>query len=263
MLVRGGALFNPDKYGESPCQLPTTHNLTFSGEGMNMPAERSYEKISINGAKHSKAHGITVIEGLSFTGANQAANYKFEPSKNLDATLSQMLSTYGVEGTLQRLEVAGDPAGDFKLIWDYIDDNYSYYNTTINGYGVDLAIEYAEYLQNGGQALTGVVAKYTPDGGDAGSNPDRLQSMHDNILGNLDINSIIDKFFDGNAANGAPNVPAGYSGGGSNATPNEALGQALLDAVFAADLDGRPYYSGSEGANPAPTIVWDVAHGLL
>jgi len=128
---------------------------------------------------------------------------------------------------------------------------------------VELGIEYAEYLQNGGTALTGVVAKYAPDGTDAGTNPDRLQSMHDNVLGNLDINSIIDKFFDGNAANGTPSTPPGYAGGGSNATPDEATGQRLLDAVFGADLDGRPYYSGNEGANAEPTIAWDVAHGLI
>ncbi|HEY0147864.1 MAG TPA: hypothetical protein VGB70_02555 [Allosphingosinicella sp.] len=232
-----------------------------------MPAEKSYQKISTKGAQHSKAHGITVVEGLTFTEADDAANFKFEPSQNMDSLLAQMLADYGVKGTLQRLEVAGDPAGDFKLIWDYIDDNYSYYNTTINTYGVELAIEYAAYLKNGGTPLTGVIAKYTPDGGDAGSNPDRLQSMHDNILGNLDINSIVDKFFDGSAANGAPNLPAGYaaggSNGGSNGTADEATGQKLLDAVFAADLEDRPYYSGSEGADAGPTILWDSQHGLL
>lgn len=232
-----------------------------------MPSARSYEVISTNGAKHSKAHRITVIEGLTFTEADDAGNFRFEPSQNLDGLLAQMLSTYGVEGTLQRLEVAGDEAGDFKLIWDYIDDNYSYYNTTINKYGVDLAIEYAEYLQNGGEPLTDVVAKYAPDGADVGTAPDRVQSMHDNILGNLDINSIIDKFFDGNAANGSPNTPPGYfsggSNGGANGTADEVTGQALLDAVFGADLDGRPYYGGYEGTSAAPTIAWDVAHGLL
>lgn len=227
-----------------------------------MPAARSYEVISTKGAQHSKAHGITVLQGVTFTEADDAANFRFEPNQNHDALISSMLAQYGVEGTLQRLEVAGDPTGDFKLIWDYIDDNYSYYNNTINKYAVDLGLEYAEYLQNGGEAMTDVVAKYAPDGGDAGTNPDRLQSMHDNILGNLDINSIIDKFFDGNAGNGSPNAP-GYASGGSNAAPDEATGQALLDAVFAADLDGRPYYGGYEGSNPAPTIAWDMAHGLL
>ncbi len=232
-----------------------------------MPSARSYEVISTKGAENSKAHGITVLRNVTFTEANEAANFKFEPSQNVDAQLSDMLTKYGVAGTIQRLEVAGDPLGDFKLIWDYIDDNYSYYNTTINKYGVDLAIEYAKHLQSGGDDLTDVVAKYAPDGVDAGNNPDRLQSMHDNILGNLDINSIIDKFFDGNAANGTPQTPAGYatggSNGGSNGTANETVGQALLDAVFAADLEGRPYYSGSEGAVATPTIAWDMSHGLL
>ena len=77
------------------------------------------------------------------------------------------------------------------------------------------------------------------------------------------MNSIVDKFFDGNAANGAPVTPEGsYAAGGSNATPNEAVGQALLDAVFAANLDDRPYNSGAEGANYAPTLSCDVTHQL-
>jgi hypothetical protein len=232
-----------------------------------MPAARSYEVISTKGAQHSKAHRITVLEGVTFTEADEAANFRFEPNQNHDELLGSMLAQYGVEGTLQRLEVAGDPTGDFKLIWDYIDDNYSYYNTTINRYGVELALEYAEYLQKGGDPLTDVIAKYSPDGGDAGTNPDRVQSMHDNILGNLDVNSIIDKFFDGNSANGAPDVPSGYASGGSNGgangTADELTGQALLDAVFAADLEDRPYYSGNEGSNAQPTILWDMSHGLI
>jgi hypothetical protein len=232
-----------------------------------MPAAKSYENISIKGAQNSKAHGITVLNGVTFTEADAATNFKFEPNQNHDALLAKMLADFGVKGTLDRLEVAGDPTGDFKLIWDYIDDNYSYYNTTINKYGVDLALEYAQYLQKGGTPLTDVTAKFAPDGPDAGTNPDRLQSMHDNILGNLDINSIIDKFFDGDASNGSPNVPAGYAGGGSNGGTNgkadEVTGQALLDRIFAADLDGRPYYSGSEGANAEPTILWDMSNGLI
>jgi hypothetical protein len=63
------------------------------------------------------------------------------------------------------------------------------------------------------------------------------------------------------------NTPDGYaegrSSGGSNGTANELTGQALLDAVFAAGLEGRPYYGGYEGSSPALTIAWDTAHGLL
>ena len=228
-----------------------------------MPAARSYEVISTRGAQHSNAHKITVLTGVTFTEADEAANFRFEPNQNHDALLASMLSQYGVAGTLQRLEVAGDATGDFKLIWDYIDDNYSYYDTTINAYGVELGLEYAKYLRNGGSPLSDVTAKYAPDGADAGTAPDRNQSMHDNILGNLDINSIIDKFFDGDASNGAPNAPGypgGGSNGGSNGTAAEALGQALIDAVFGADLDGRPYYGGYEGTSPAATLAWDAVH---
>jgi hypothetical protein len=168
---------------------------------------------------------------------------------------------------VDHLTVDGQKAGVFELLWDYVDDHYSYYNTEINGVGVELGLAYANYLQHGGAALTDVVAKYTPDGADAGTNPDRVQSMHDNLLGNLDIASIVDKFFDGNSGNGSADVPSGYpangSNGGSNGTADETLGQQLIDAVVAAHLDGRPIYSGNEGANYTPTYNFDVSHGLL
>jgi hypothetical protein len=203
------------------------------------------------------------LTGISFVDAEHAANHKFEPDSNLDGFLAGMIASYGVQGTIDRLTVDGGKAGLFQLIWDYVDDNYSYYNTGINAVAVELGLAYADYLRDGGSPLTGVVAKFTPDGADAGSAPDRLQSLHDNLLGNLDINSIIDKFFDGNSANGAPDTPAGYFTGGSNATPDEATGQQLLDAVFDAGLDGRPYYGGYETETYQPTHAWDVMHHLL
>ena len=202
------------------------------------------------------------LTGINFVDAAHAADHKFEPDSNLDGFIKGMLDTYGVAGTVDRLTVDGGKAGVFELIWDYVDDHYSYYNTSINAIGVELGLKYADYLLHGGTPLTDVVAKYTPDGPDAGTAPDRLQSMHDNILGNLDIGSIIDKFFDGDPTNGSAHISSGLFGG-SNATPDEVTGQHLLDAVFAAGLDGRPYYGGNEGAAYQPTHDWDVSHHLL
>lgn len=214
----------------------------------------------------SRANKIN-LTGINFTDAQQAANNRFEPDSPLNNFIKATLADHGVAGTLDLLSVDGGKAGVFQLIWDYIDDNYSYYNTQINAYGVELGLAYADYLQAGGTALTNVVAKFTPDGPDAGTNPDRLQSMHDNILGNLDINSIIDKFFDSNAGNGTPNAPSGYftggSNGGANGIADEATGNQLLAAVFAADLADRPYYGGYEGTSATATILWDVDNGLL
>ena len=39
------------------------------------------------------------------------------------------------------------------IVWDYIDDNYSYYNNAINEAAVRLGLAYADYLQAGGGAL--------------------------------------------------------------------------------------------------------------
>jgi hypothetical protein len=207
------------------------------------------------------------LSGIAFGEADETVNYKFEPDDNYDVLIKSIVDQRGVQGAVDTLTVNGGKADVFKLLWDYVDDHYSYYDTGINAFGVELGLAYANYLKNGGVALTDVVAKYAPDGGDAGTAPDRLQSMHDNLLGNLDINSIVDKFFDGNSANGSANVPPGYftggSNGGANGVANEALGQSLIDAVVSAGLVGRPYYGGYEGTDATPTVTWDMSHGLL
>ena len=83
-----------------------------------------------------------------------------------------------------------------------------------------------------------------------GTAPDRLQSMHDNLLGNLSIAGLNDKL------RGPPN--------GSNPVPDEQAYQdiiALLATHGLSDLVNRPYYGGSEGeANAA--AAYDQAHGL-
>jgi hypothetical protein len=203
------------------------------------------------------------LTGIAFGEADETGNNKFEPDDNYDVLIKSIVDQRGVQGAIDTLTVNGGKADAFKLLWDYVDDHYSYYDTGINGFGVELGLAYAKYLQSGGVALTDVVAKYAVDGGDAGSAPDRVQSMHDNLLGNLDLASIVDKFFDGNSANGSAVVPTGVPTGGSNATPNEALGQSYIDAIVSIGLVGRPYYGGYEGTNPAPTVAWDVDHGLL
>ncbi|RYG11930.1 MAG: type I secretion C-terminal target domain-containing protein [Burkholderiales bacterium] len=138
-------------------------------------------------------------------------------------------------------------------VWDYIDDQYStpldasgYYKNLLNEASARLAVEYGKYLKAGGMPLLDVVAKYTPDGNDIGTNPDRLQSLHDNLLGNAHGPSLIDKM-----------LGAGH---GSNPEPIPATYQAILDLLAANGLSGllaRPIYDGYE-ASTNQALAWDL-----
>jgi VCBS repeat-containing protein len=202
----------------------------------------------------------TATEGRSLShvvGADQSADGKFEPDADHDAGIVSLLGVHGddmvaVLADLQALLPSGANglADAIAVMWDYVDDHYSYYDTVINEISARLSVEYLLYLQGGGQPLTGVVVKYTADGGDVGTAPDRLQSMHDNLLGNLSLAGLNDKL------RGPPN--------GSNPTPDEAAYQQIIDLLAAhgfSDIVNRPYYGGSEGeANAA--AAYDQAHGL-
>jgi len=113
--------------------------------------------------------------------------------------------------------------------------NYSYYNTTINDAFIDLGIAYAQYVKAGGKPLADIV-KYAPDSADdADATPERLQSLHDNILGNFDELSIADKF------------------GAGAAAIIDRIQQAGLGELIGEEgnfTDGRPIYGGYDYQNP-------------
>ena len=187
--------------------------------------------------------------------ADVAADHKFEPNQNVDATIAAALATDPRDMTAllsavqAELPAEAGIADAIAAVWDYVDDNYSYYNNDINALAVRIGLAYADYLEAGGRPLLDVVAKFTPDGGDPGTDPDRLQSLHDNLLGNLHQSSLMDKLL-------------GHGSGGSNASPDPLLYDELYQAIIDAGLDGRPIYSGEEGvANDA--LAFDIAHGLV
>ncbi|HEY0045022.1 MAG TPA: hypothetical protein VGB62_10790 [Allosphingosinicella sp.] len=184
--------------------------------------------------------GSVPVTGVTFTSADQAADFKFEPSEDLSGLLTSMIAARGVSGTIDAL---GSDATAFKLVWDHLDDNYTYYNTNVNDAFIDLGIAYADYLKAGGERLLDV-AKFAPDGSDADLLPERSQTLHDNILGNFDERSIDDKF-----------------GAGA-----DEIFDRIEDAGFGAFLgelgnyaDGRPIYNGNDTSNPLPTILFDQA----
>jgi hypothetical protein len=192
--------------------------------------------------------GDLEIGGLGFVQANVAPNQKFEPTLNLDTAIGSMLASRGVAATLDSLTVNGNKADAFKLLWDYLDDAYvagnNYYNLPLNEAFVRLGIEYAKHLSAGNAPLTDVVAKFAADGDDAGTAPDRVQSMHDNLLGNFNATDFNSRFPDSD--------------------PVKAELVALIATSGYPDLTTRPVYSGAEGANAAydAARAWEYDHGI-
>ncbi len=137
--------------------------------------------------------------------------------------------------------LGGDMATAIAVVWHYLDVEYGLVTggtPAVNEAFVYLGVAYAEYLKDGGRPLTDTIAKFTPDSpADADSNPERLQSLHDNLLGNL--NSV--------------SLGARFSG--------TLLGDltALVQGVDG-DLLSRPVYSGDEGVTNN-SAGWDATHG--
>jgi hypothetical protein len=193
----------------------------------------------VSGAGTLNATGVIFIEASKGATTSAGDDVKFDASLDLDP-----------RNITSNFTVNGNQADAFKVAWDYVDYHYTYYNTSINEVGVKLGLAYFEYLKAGGQPLTDVIVKAN----DAG----RVQSMHDNLLGNLDEASIRDKFLDSSL---------GGSNGGANGTANNALGLQLLNEIHAAGAGGRPIYDGAEsnrvdGATYDTARGWDYDHGL-
>ena len=191
-----------------------------------------------------KGDGTLNITGLTFTPAGPGGG--FEPNVNLDHILKAMIEEHGVTGTLERLTVNGNEADAFKLLWDHLDDLYtSYYITEVNDAFIDLGIAYADYLRDGGAAIMDI-GKYAADTtDDADLLPDRNQTLHDNLLGNLNEAAIVDRF---------------------SGTQEAEVLQRVIDAGYGDFLgvlgnfaDGRPYYGGYDHENPTPTREFDDA----
>ena len=206
-----------------------------------MPSVQALSKMSAKALEnHIEKAGSLPINGVTFTSADAAADYKFEPSENLSGLLTALIESRGVSGTVGLL---GSNETAFKLVWDHLDDNYTYYNTNVNDAFIDLGIAYADYLLDGGERLLDV-AKFTPDNGDAGTAPQRSQTLHDNILGNFDELSIADKF---------------GAGAGEIFERIEEVGLGALVGVIGDYSDGRGIYSGNEGASATQTVLFDQA----
>gem|GEM_PF-3499801 len=193
-----------------------------SGAKLDIPGvDLAGHTYPVSGSGTLNATGVTFVE------AN--GSHPFEASSDFDPSLIQ-----------SNFQANGNTPDGFKALWDFIDDHYTagdnYYNMALNKSGVMLGISYLNYLKNGGEPLTDVMAKFQTDA--------RAQSMHDNLLGNLHELSINDKF-------GA----------------NTELRDELLTAVSDAGASGRPInpgYTADEvnGARGDQARAWDYEHGL-
>ena len=138
-----------------------------------------------------------------------------------------------------------DAATALAVVWTYLDNSYLTYgpnDLATNEAFTRLGVEYADYLSNGGVALVDVVAKYTVDGVDLGNTPDRSQSLHDNLLGNLGSAALTQRY-------------------GVTALHDTLV--LLIQSVDPALLD-RPYASGNEGnGGAAAAHAWDIANGYV
>ena len=161
------------------------------------------------------------VNGVTFSEAGPGG--PFEINLNLDNLIGTLISTKGIAWTVDNLVINGSQTDTLKVLWDYLDDAYvagaNYYNIPLNETFVRLGLEYVDYLEAGGAPLTFVTAKYAADT-NANGIPQREQSMHDNLLGNLTTAAVQDRF-DG------------------------ALEAELL-ALIPDDYGNRPYYDGNE-----------------
>lgn len=189
------------------------------------------------------------IDGVTFSGAD--AGGAFEISHNLDALIGHLINTHGLPWTVENLVINSSQTDTFKVLWDFLDDGYvaggNYYDIALNETFVRLGVEYVDYLAEGGDPLTFVTAKFTADGADADTLPEREQSMHDNLLGNLTIGAINDRFASDPTlkAELLGLIPDEYETRAYYDGADQRVGGTVHDAVRAFDYDrgwDRPDY---------------------
>lgn len=163
------------------------------GHSMVLKADEYAAITSFTFADGASISGPVHVNGVTFTEADEAVDSKFDISHNLNPLISEMIDAHGIEYTIENLIINGSRADTIQVLWDYLDDFYVN-GIQFNEAFVRLGLAYVDYLADGGAPLTDVTAKYAADDADSNSIPEREQSMHDNLLGNLTAGAINARF---------------------------------------------------------------------
>lgn len=144
---------------------------------------------------------------------------------------------------------SGEIADKFKLFWVTGDEKYyaALYSEeppltqdkAVNDANLELSIIYAEYLKGGGTPILDVIQTKVAGGVEDWN--ERQQTLHDNLLGNLNDLAITSRINDGVLTD--PNFDS------------DDAAQIFRERPF---YDGRLVKTGYKDA----TIVWDTAHGI-
>ena len=244
-----GTTLNLTKAGSYTFEYLPSGNVKIKLDGGHATVLSAGEYASI--ASFNLAPGATIdseirIDGVTFTEAGPAG--PFEAHHSLNDLIGRLIMDNGIAWTVDNLVINGSQADTFKVLWDYLDDAYvagnNYYNVPLNETFVRLGAEYVEYLAAGGEPFTFVTAKYAADS-NANGIPQREQSMHDNLLGNLNMAALDDRFDDPLLSELRALIPDEYEARPYYDGNEPRVGSATHDAIRAFDYDhgwDRPDY---------------------
>lgn len=197
-VVIDGNILHLTQAGNYTIDYLPSGNVKFKidgGHSFVMTAEEYSAITTFDLAPGATTSGDVNVSGVMFHEADAAG--PFEISHNLDDLIGTMLMVHGVDYTLDHLSINGSQEDTFKAVWDYLDDAYvaggNPFNVALNETFVRLGVAYVDYLEAGGDPFTDVTAKFTADNNMNGI-PQREQSMHDNLLGNLNGGAINIRF---------------------------------------------------------------------
>lgn len=171
----------------------TELNLSQTGTKLAIAADIA----AVSGAVKITGAGTLNVTGVTFEAANVlGADNKYDYETNVD--ISNVL--LNAQNTAKIL-VNGSEADTIKALWEAWDDQYvkareidpegGYYRAEINAGVIETGIKYVAYLANGGAPFTDIIAKYSQ----SGDTITRSQSLHDNLLGNINKGSIESRNF--------------------------------------------------------------------